>query len=182
MQEAVSKSCIIKDILSTISTYSTINSNNPFSISLIGEQINDYDPASNSNTGGYYCDLYNRLVVTSENSELNLEFIAHELAHKVMDEIFNNDSDPYKEESKNEYKNAIKNTLLNIQKLIQEDFALQIKFEDPNNTWETGKTLSSMLFPGYLEGEAIENFIILLKQYNLNLDEQFSWFNGEILT
>ncbi len=41
-----------------------------------------------------------------------------------------------------------------------------------------GKILSSTLFPEYLAEENIENFTSLFKQYNLNIDDNFSWLSG----
>ena len=39
--------------------------------------------------------MQNKLVVTNENVELNLEFMIHELVHKAMDIVFKNGSNPY---------------------------------------------------------------------------------------
>jgi hypothetical protein len=102
----------------------------------------------------------------------------HELAHKAMDIVFKNGSDPYNSAvTKEKYHNAIKNTLLNIQAFIKQDFGLDIIFKNENDTWQMGKTLSTILFPQYLDEENIQNFISALQQYNLNINDEFSWLN-----
>jgi hypothetical protein len=176
----INQSPIIDDILSITVISIAIDSCKPFSIALIDEKMESYDPTSKSTTGGYYNGITNKLVVTNENDKLNLEFIIHELAHKTMKEIFNNSpSEPYNNDSlKDKYHNAIKNTLINIQAFIKKDFSLDIIFEDQSNTYQMGKTLSSILFPQYLKGNDIQEFISLFKKNNLNINDKFSWLDG----
>lgn len=174
----LNKSPIIDNILSVMAISTTINQVKPFSIALIDEKMEIYDPVM-GDCGGYNNDIINRIVVTNEDAKLNLEFIIHELAHKTMYKLFDNDAKPYNNESsKEKYHSAIKNTLLNIQNFIQQDFGLEIKFEDQNDTWKMGKTLSTMLFPQYLADNGSQEFISSLKKYNLNIDDKFSWLDG----
>ena len=173
------QSFIIDEVFSIVARSITIDSNKTFSIALIGENIIEYDPTMEYSTGGYHHSSENALVVTSENSELNVEFTIHELAHKMMGILFKNDQAPYNSALiKEKYHNAIKNTLLNIQTFIKQDFGLAIVFENKNNTWQMEKTLSTALFLQYLEGEKIQEFISFLKQYNLNINDEFSWLGG----
>jgi hypothetical protein len=176
--KAIKQSPIISDVLSVIATSTTINSNKPFSIALIGDKLSEYDPTS-TNIAGYFYNLQNKLVVTNRNAEFNLENIIHELTHRVMYNLFDNDSNPYNLSTENKYHDAIKNTLLNIKAFIQQDFDLEIKLENQNDTWQVRKAISSMLFPQYLNRqEDIEKFILLVKQSNLSIFEKFSWLDG----
>ena len=176
LTKLIKQSPIIDDVLSIVNSIATIN---PFSIALIGSQIQDHDPTYKSTTGGYHHPIYNRLVVTNENSELNLGFMTHELSHKAVNAGFDNGFKPYNNAaSKERYHTAIKNTLLNIKDFISQGSGLDIIFEDQNDTWQMGKALSAILFPQYLDKDSIPNFISLLKQYNLNIDDKFSWLDG----
>lgn len=178
----INQSLIIQDVLSIIAISTTIDASKPFSIALIGDNMSLYDP-TNSNRGGYYNSKDNKLVVVNKNSELNLKVVTHELAHKTIDIIFNHKSKPYyslikaqfdsKIYTKDKYHTAIKNTLLNIQSFIKKSSGLDIIFEDQNDTWKMGKSLSGILFP-----QNIKEFISTLKQYNLNIDTKFSWLDG----
>jgi hypothetical protein len=174
LEELVGQSSVIDDILSVIAASTTIDSSRPFTIALVSEDMDKYDPTST--TAGYYSLVQNKLVVTNENSEINLDFLIHELAHKVMDLLFENSQDPYNSAlKKDKYHTALKNTLLNIQEFIREVFDLDIVFDNQNDTWKMGKTLSTILYPQYLEGDEIQNFVMTFKKYNLNINDKFSW-------
>ena len=174
----LNKSPIIDNILSVMAISTTINQVNPFSIALIDEKMESYDPVM-GDCGGYHDSILNRIVVTNKDDKLNLEVIIHELAHKTMDEVFDNSCEPYNNESSEaKYHQVIKNTLLNIQQFIQQDFGLEIKFEDQNDTWKMGETLRTMLFPQYSADKGIQEFIYSLKKYNLNIDDKLSWLDG----
>lgn len=177
LEELVGQSSVIEDILSVVVASTIIDSSRPFTIALVGKDMGEYDPTST--TAGYYSLVQNKLVVTNENSELNLDSLIHELAHKVMNLLFENCQSPYNSAlKKDKYHTALKNTLLNIQEFIREVFDLDIVFDNPNDTWNIGKTLSTILYPQYLEGGEIQEFVKSLKKYNLNIDEQFSWLVG----
>lgn len=177
----MAQSYFIEDILSVVGSSILSNSDEPFSIALLGENIEEYDPTLDKNSGGGYNTLSNRILVTNENLELNKEFIIHELSHKAIDLIFDNGADPYSNSnSKDQYHLAIKNTLLNIKEFIKQDFGLDINFENQDDTWQMGKVLSTILFPQYLSTQNIGEFISFFKEYNLNINKKFSWLGGAL--
>lgn len=170
---------LIKDVLSVIAGSVPVSADKDPSVLFIGDDIREYDPTQSSKIGGYYSHLLNRLVVTNEDSEINLGFIAHEFSHKAIDLACGGDSTPYNNDfKKDKYHLAIKNTLLNIQSFIKKDFGLDIKFENQDDTWQMGKDLSSMLFPEYLDEEGMLNLIHVFKQANLDFNAHYSWLDG----
>jgi hypothetical protein len=120
------KFIMINEILSVIvsETYTVDNNFYPLSIVLLGENITEYDPTFESNIGVGYHPIYNKLIITNENKQLNLGYIIHELSHIALDRVFDNSCKPYNELNRETYHNAIKNTLLNIQTFIKDDFGL----------------------------------------------------------
>lgn len=173
---------LIKDVLSVIAASVPVSADKGLSVLFIGNNMREYDPTYSSKTGGYYNHILNRLVVTNKDSEINVGFIAHEFSHKAIDLAFGNNSTPYNNGfQKDKYRLAIKNTLLNIQSFIKKDFGLDIQFENQDDTWQMGKTLSSMLYPEYLDEEGVLNLISLFKQNNLNMNTKYSWLGDSSL-
>ena len=68
--------------------------------------------------------------------------------------------------------------LLNVQEFIKIKFGLEVIFIDKNDTWKMGKTLGSILFPQYLIDSDVHSFVSLFDEYNLNINDHFSWLDG----
>ena len=168
---SLSRSPIIKDLLSVVAVSTTIENKHEFSIFLIDEEMDKYDPTMDCT--GYYNLKSNKLVVQNKYSVFNAEFVLHELAHKTMKDIFNHGSSRYNtESSKSLYHQALKKSLLNVQSFINKRSGLEIIFKDHNDTWKMGKTLSSILFPKYLEDNEVYSFVSFFDEYN------FFWLGG----
>lgn len=165
---------IIEDILSVVTTSISINPEK-YSIAIIGNKIEEYDPTIEPTITGRNDEIKNQLIITTEDKRINIPTFIHELSHKMMHLLYN-DGDPYDDKSKDNYHQAIQKTLLNIQHFIKDSFNLEL--ENQNDSFKMGEVLFSMLFPQYLQSESIQMFISILEKQNISIDNQFSWLGG----
>lgn len=178
LMQMIEYSPILKDVLSVAAKINhSSNNDNSFWIALIGEDMNEYNPTLDA-AGGYH-PIFNKLIATSENLELNYGIIIHELSHMLAERLYENNNLPYNDIDKNEYDVALKNTLLNIGTLIKQKFNLYLMLENENNSYSMGKTLATIFFPQYLDKNNSEYYISLLKKHNLDINDKLPWLGEE---
>jgi hypothetical protein len=173
--ESVIEFPIISDIYSVMSAFTHTTENKTTSIAFVGDKISTHNPTLDDSTAGL-ADAH-KARVTITNQEL-VETSVHELCHYALHAVFNNNAKPYNNEiSKNKYHLAIKNTLLNIKEYLN----LPIQFENQDDTYKLGKTLSSMILPAHLNKDGVQELISLFKNNHLDINGEYYWLNNESL-
>jgi hypothetical protein len=169
---AIDQSTIISEILSTLAIYANlIKDNKQFSIALIGENIQEYDPTRDEDQAGFFHPLKNSIVITNENKKIDLATLVHEFAHHIMYLLFENMGNPYYNNSSElagKYHRVIKKTLLSIKHFIHQNFNIETShIKDSDDNWGIGNKLYTMLH--YINDQEIgiedqKSFLTLLKQ------------------